>query len=107
MRKVLSLALALLAVCLQAAAGDIAFRPLPSQSLPSENVLYLYQDSEGYLWAVTYQGIVRYDGYDTRLYFTRSAADDYFDNYLHSVIDYDEKSLLVATARGLFLMDKH
>ena len=107
MRKVLSLALALLAVCLQAAAGDIAFRPLPSQSLPSENVLYLYQDGEGYLWAVTYQGIVRYDGYDTRLYFTRSAADDYFDNYLHSVIDYDEKSLLVATARGLFLMDKH
>lgn len=107
MKKLLCFAIASLAVCLQAVAGEIAFRQLPHEALPSENVLYLYQDGQGYVWAVTYQGIVRYDGYDTRLYFTRSAADDYFDNYLHSVIDYDDNSLLVATARGLFVMDKH
>lgn len=111
MKKVLSFASAVLfvlfATVTNAAAGDITFNPLPASALPSENVLYLYQDSEGYVWAVTYQGIVRYDGYDTKLYFSRSAAEDYFDNYMHSVLEYDESTLLVATARGLFKLDKN
>ena len=42
---------------------QVRFTPLPSDILPSNEVRKLYQDSDGYIWIPTYNGLARYDGY--------------------------------------------
>ncbi len=43
--------------------SKIRFEPIPSDILPSSEVRKLYQDSDGYIWIPTYNGLARYDGY--------------------------------------------
>ena len=45
------------------AVSDLKFIPIQSKLLPSNEVRKLYQDSDGYIWIPTYNGLVRYDGY--------------------------------------------
>ena len=47
----------------RAAMSDFIFHPLNSQ-MPSDEVASLYQDNDGFIWIVTYSGLVRYDGYN-------------------------------------------
>lgn len=50
---------------------DISFEPLSSRTLPSNFVKYLYQDSEGFVWIATNNGLARYDGRHTVSYGSR------------------------------------
>ena len=43
-------------------ASNLKFIPIPSSILPTNDVRILYQDSDGYIWLPTYNGLVRYDG---------------------------------------------
>lgn len=36
--------------------------------LPNENVYDIYKDSKGYIWFTTDEGLVRYNGYNYKLY---------------------------------------
>ena len=47
---------------------QVRFTPLPSDILPSNEVRKLYQDSDGYIWIPTYNGLARYDGYGAITY---------------------------------------
>lgn len=47
----------------------INFSPLRNLiQLPTNEVRNLFQDKEGYIWIATYNGLVRYDGYSTKVY---------------------------------------
>lgn len=84
---------------------EIAFTSIMAGTLPSDEVSSIYQDSEGFIWIVTYSGLVRYDGYGTKLYLIANESEEYFDGYLHTVIE-DDGQLLVGTERGLLCLDK-
>jgi ligand-binding sensor domain-containing protein len=86
--------------------GNLAFIPLKAENIPTDEVSSLYQDSEGFIWIVTYSGLVRYDGYKTELYSIRNDSEEYFDGYLHTVIEEDNHRLLVGTERGILSLDK-
>src|ERR1700722_4930117 len=48
----------------RAQAPRLAFEHLTmEQGLPSNNVVSILQDRDGYLWAATTEGLARYDGY--------------------------------------------
>ena len=42
--------------------SNLKFIPISSNILPTNEVRILYQDSDGYIWLPTYNGLVRYDG---------------------------------------------
>lgn len=45
------------------------FKPLTTTiNFPTNEVRKLYQDSEGYIWISTYNGLLRYDGYSIVMY---------------------------------------
>lgn len=51
----------------------INFSPLRNLiQLPTNEVRNLFQDKEGYIWIATYNGLVRYDGYSTKVYHRRT-----------------------------------
>lgn len=52
----------LLFTCMMQA--NLRFTPFPNRQLPSNEVRKLYQDSEGYIWIPTYNGLARYDGHN-------------------------------------------
>ncbi|GAO28060.1 two-component regulator propeller domain-containing protein [Geofilum rubicundum] len=39
-----------------------------STGLPSDNVNDIFQDSKGFIWFGTTEGLIRYDGYELREY---------------------------------------
>ncbi|MEM6398306.1 MAG: two-component regulator propeller domain-containing protein [Bacteroidota bacterium] len=58
-------------------------KPLPyarnfgvEDGLPSSEVYFVMQDSRGYMWFGTDNGVVRYDGYDFRVYGPQDGLED-------------------------------
>jgi ligand-binding sensor domain-containing protein len=45
-----------------------------ADGLSNNSVRYIHQDSKGFIWMSSLNGLNRYDGYDTRIY--RSLKDD-------------------------------
>src|SRR5210317_494365 len=39
-----------------------------NNGLSSEEILDIYQDSKGYLWFITREGLNRYDGYEIKIF---------------------------------------
>ena len=97
-----------LLLSLQATAQNLIFQPLSSSTtLPTNEVRKLYQDSEGFLWISTYNGLVRYDGYDIVSYKMDHATHR---QVLHSVVNMVEEDsnhhLWIGTHNGLYVLDK-
>ena len=78
------------------------------QGLSQGMINCIYQDSEGYIWIATKDGLNRYDGYN--IYTFRHSANDRFslpDNYCNSITEDDLGNIWVGTnTKGLFLFDK-
>ena len=81
---------------------DISFEPLSSRTLPSNFVKYLYQDSEGFVWIATNNGLARYDGRHTVSYGSR--LEGY--SFIYEIIEDLPGTLLLATDKGLVSLDK-
>src|SRR5690606_15889274 len=47
-----------------------------NQGLPSAEVYQAYQDTEGYIWFGTDNGVVRFDGYEMQVFNTRHGLSD-------------------------------
>lgn len=106
MRRILSnLMCSVLAFYMWAAhayCADISFEPLSSRTLPSNFVKYLYQDSEGFVWIATNNGLARYDGRHTVSYGSR--LEGY--SFIYEIIEDVPGTLLLATDKGLVSLDK-
>lgn len=40
--------------------------------LPSNSVYHIFQDSKGFIWIATGEGLVRYDGYEYKTYVSKA-----------------------------------
>lgn len=86
--------------------SDLKFIPIQSKLLPSNEVRKLYQDLDGFIWIPTYNGLVRYDGYNVVTYGLYNGVDESFNSYLNAVIEDDCKNMWIAAEKGLYKLDK-
>ena len=84
----------------------VNFAPLPADILPSNEIRKLYQDSDGYIWIPTYNGLARYDGYGVVSYGMRDVANGLFNTFVNVVAEDGSKNLWIGTEHGLFRLDK-
>jgi|GEM_PF-422543 len=79
--------------------GRLMFSVLgPDQGLPSGMVMSLTQDSEGFLWFGTENGLFRYEGGQTRRF---TPEDGLPSGYIESLVPAKEGGIWVSTALGL------
>lgn len=90
----------------RAAMSDFIFHPLNSQ-MPSDEVASLYQDNDGFIWIVTYSGLVRYDGYNSITWPVKGDNEESLGGYLHVVLEDTHHCLYIGTERGLLKLDKN
>ena len=81
---------------------DVVYNPVDSRLLPSNHVKCLYQDSEGFIWIGTNNGLARYDGSNVISY--TSHLDNY--SFLYEVVEAADGRLLLATDKGLVILDR-
>ena len=68
---------------------------------------YIYQDSYGYIWIGTADGLNRYNGYDFKKYkFNDEEEGHISSNYISTIIEDNEKNLWVGTTNGLNKLDR-
>ncbi|MDE6121450.1 MAG: hybrid sensor histidine kinase/response regulator, partial [Muribaculaceae bacterium] len=110
----LSLALLWAAVvpCLAAAPGNIVngFQPRmigTSDGLPSDNVQQVFQDSEGYMWFATRNGLSRYDGFGMEVFKSDIRNGDLLTNNSITCLAEDSMNRVwIGTPDGLNMLDK-
>lgn len=70
MRKIaVTLAFVIFCACALAQSNSLFFEHLNVvQGLPESQITALHQDKSGYVWVGTQNGLVRYDGYDVKVY---------------------------------------
>jgi ligand-binding sensor domain-containing protein/two-component sensor histidine kinase len=64
--------------------------------LPSNDIRKVYQDSEGFIWIATMNGLSRYDGYS----FTNYSSDQGIFSVVNDMIEIEKGKLLVAQNNG-------
>src|SRR4051812_29860169 len=72
--------------------------------LPEGTVIALLQDKEGYIWIGTGKGLVRYDGYNTKVY-DFGIQDPYGIN-IQTLFEDSKGGLWVGGFPGLFKYDR-
>ncbi len=111
MRKILLLLLFLALVKhSDAQSPDIKFEHIGiKEGLPEDQVKAIVQDVQGYIWIGTQNGLVRYDGYNYKLYNLGSDQADSFTNTDVSSIFEDRQKVLwvCAVGNGLFRYDRN
>ncbi len=102
----------LLALCLLSAVAVNAissdrkvFTPLRAEAIPTDEVSDMIQDADGFIWIVTYKGLVRYDGFETVCYSLNSLDGEAFECQFQTVAECDGQ-IYIGTDKGLFRMSK-
>lgn len=87
---------------------ELNFKPINVISnLPTNEIRNLFQDSEGYIWISTYNGLVRYDGYSTLVFKPNNKNDGKsIDGFINIVTEDKEEKLWIGTHNGLYMFDK-
>lgn len=77
------------------------------QGLSQEYVLTAFQDSEGFMWFGTQEGLNRFDGYQFKV-FTHSSRnkESLSSDWIHTIIEYDPDTLWIGTRAGINIFDK-
>jgi len=66
------------------------------------SVLIIYQDSEGYLWFGTRDGVNKYNGYEFTIYRNEvNNPESLSDGYIQGIAEDKQKNIWVATQHGL------
>lgn len=75
--------------------------------LPTNEIRYVFQDSYGFLWMGSYEGLIRWDGYTFKKYTHR---DDNQKSLAHNIVycifEDSQKRLWVGTIEGLNYYDR-
>lgn len=78
-----------------------------NHGLPSDEINDVFQDSEGYLWFCTTEGLIRYDGYELKSFSIAQHHDKGLITNSFNKIKEDSKGLLwCATDRGVASLNK-
>ena len=94
-------------VFLQAQAPTLSFRHLGNeQGLSNSTVETIYQDSRGFMWFGTRDGLNKYDGYQLVVYrYNAADSNSISDNYITSIFEDSDHTLWVGTRNGLNRFD--
>jgi ligand-binding sensor domain-containing protein/DNA-binding CsgD family transcriptional regulator len=69
-----------------------------TEGLPHNTVYCLTQDKHGFIWAGTQDGLVRYDGYECRVFKQKSNENDGFEGKsIHCILEDKQGNLWVGT----------
>ena len=72
-----------------------------SDGLPQGTVFATLQDSQGFVWLATEDGLVRYDGHELFRYaYSRSARDGLPGNYIQTIVEDGHHDLWIAIKNG-------
>lgn len=84
------------------------FKPLSTTiNFPTNEVRKLYQDSEGYIWISTYNGLLRYDGYSIVMYKPDGVNHGRsIDSFVNIVTEDKNNNLWIGTHNGLYVLHK-
>lgn len=75
--------------------------------LPTDNILYIFQDSYGFLWMGSYEGLIRWDGYDYKRYdYDQSDSSSLSGNIVYTIHEDSKRRLWIGTIDGLSLYDR-
>lgn len=77
-----------------------------SNGLPDERIRSLYQDTKGYLWIGTMNGISRYDGYTFKNYFRTQTKKSIFGNWAYEITEDANNNIWIGTNEGLSKFDQ-
>lgn len=75
-----------------------------SDGLTNNTVKSIVQDSDGFLWSGTFDGLSRYDGLSFRSYFHSSSEVSLSDNHIEALYRMDSL-LLIGTSHGIDIFD--
>jgi ligand-binding sensor domain-containing protein/signal transduction histidine kinase/DNA-binding response OmpR family regulator len=75
--------------------------------LPTNDVQYVYQDSYGFLWIASYEGVFRWDGYAFKNYHHNEKDSASLNhNIVYTIFEDSKKRLWIGTIEGLNLYDR-
>lgn len=83
-------------------------QPINKQELlPSKQITHIYQDSEGYMWFCTTNGLCRYDGYTNKVYKSTYTSPTLLNNnWVNTLIEDKNNKLWIGTVNGINILDK-
>lgn len=77
------------------------------ENFPNNEVLDLFQDSDGFIWIATSRGLYSYDGYNIDEYKANIYRPNLFNNNRITTVGEDlDKRIYVGTNNGLAIIDK-
>ncbi len=88
---------------IRAQQADISFKHIKNENgLSNSTVEAIFQDSRGFIWFGTRDGLNRFDGYQVQVY-RQNAADSntICDNYITSITEDKQKNLWIGTLNGV------
>ena len=83
---------------------DYTFKQLTEADGLSQSTIWtMFQDSQGFLWFGTVEGLNRYDGYEFRVY-TNNPDDSttISDEYISTIFEDSQNNLWIGTRNGYF-----
>ena len=87
-------------------ADSYEFRHLTTKDGLSRNsVICIFQDSRGFMWFGTEDGLNRYDGYEFKIFKASTTDNSLSHNWIWDIIEDDNKNIWIATWNGLTKYD--
>ncbi len=106
--KALLLSVVLFHGVLQAGQDNIRFETFGlTEGLSQENVRAIHQDSEGFMWFGTQEGLNRFDGYQFKVFSNSlTSPNSMSSSYVYSIAETSDGLIWLGTDKGVNVFDK-
>jgi ligand-binding sensor domain-containing protein len=107
-QRLITVILILLPCWINAQIQNYNFYNISSENgLPTDNFQSIYQDSFGFLWLASYDGLFRWNGYTFRKYQHDEKSKRSINyNIVYSIFEDSQRRLWIGTIEGLNLYDR-
>ncbi|WP_433901091.1 hybrid sensor histidine kinase/response regulator transcription factor [Sphingobacterium puteale] len=79
-----------------------------NKGLSNSSVKSIFQDSQGYMWFGTFDGLNRFDGYDIKTYRNQLNNENSIPhNYIYCIAEDRNKKLWIGTGQGIGIYDRN
>ena len=78
-----------------------------SQGLSQNSVMTLHQDSKGFIWIGTKNGLNRFDGNSFKVFLKNDTPDGLHNSMIYSIAEDSSENLWIATDSGIEIYDPH